>query len=52
MLEQLMISTLAIVDALTELLIDQGVIAEAEFKQKVLKERAMDQTLLQNAKPH
>jgi hypothetical protein len=38
MLEQLMVSTLAMVYAVTKLLIEKGVISEAGFKQKALKE--------------
>jgi mannitol/fructose-specific phosphotransferase system IIA component (Ntr-type) len=51
-LEELMVSTLAMADAVTKLLIEKGVITEAEFKEQLLKERATYQTLLQNAKPH
>jgi hypothetical protein len=39
-LEELLVSTLAMVDALTELLIEKGVITDAEFKQKLSEERA------------
>jgi hypothetical protein len=39
-LEELMVSTLAMTDALAKLLIDKGVITDAEFKQKLLEERA------------
>ena len=39
-LEELMVSTLAMTDALTKLLIEKGVITDAEFKQKLLEERA------------
>jgi hypothetical protein len=38
-------------DAATNLLIEKGVISEAEFKEQLLKERATYQTLLHNAKP-
>jgi hypothetical protein len=51
-LEELVVSTLAMVDAVTKLLIEKGVISEAEFKEKLLKERATYRTLLHNAKPH
>jgi hypothetical protein len=51
-LEELMVSTLAMVDAVTKLLIEKGVISETEFKEQLLKERATYQTLLHNAKPH
>jgi hypothetical protein len=46
-LEELMVSTLAMADAVTNLLIAKGVISEAEFKEQLLKERATYQTLLQ-----
>jgi hypothetical protein len=45
-LEELMVSTLATVNAVTKLLIEKGVISEAEFKEKLLKERATYQTLV------
>jgi hypothetical protein len=35
-LEELMVSTLAMTDALAKLLIEKGVITDAEFKQKLL----------------
>jgi hypothetical protein len=41
-----MVSTLAMADAVTKLLIEKGVITEAEFKQKLLEERAVYQKLL------
>jgi hypothetical protein len=47
-----MVLTLAMADAVTKLLIEKGVISEAEFKEQLLKERATYQTLLHNAKPH
>jgi hypothetical protein len=45
-LQELMVSTLAMVDAVTKLLIEKGVISEAEFAQKLLEERAVYQRLL------
>ena len=51
-LEELMVSTLAMADAVTKLLIEKGVISEAEFKEQLLKERATYQALFQNTKPH
>jgi hypothetical protein len=45
-LEELMISTLAMTDALAKLLIEKGVITDAEFKQKLLEERAVYQRIL------
>ncbi len=45
-LKELMVSTLAIADAVTKLLIEKGVITEAEFKEKLLQERAVYQKLL------
>jgi hypothetical protein len=41
-----MISTLATTDALTKLLIEKGVITDAEFTQKLLEERAVYQRIL------
>jgi hypothetical protein len=40
-LEELMVSTLAMTDALAKLLIEKGVITDAEFRQKLLEERAV-----------
>ena len=45
-LEELMVSTLAMTDALAKLLIEKGVISDAEFKQKLLQERAVYQHIL------
>jgi hypothetical protein len=45
-LEELIVSTLAMTDALAKLLIDKGVITDAEFKQKLLEERAVYQRIL------
>ena len=45
-LNELMVSTLAMADAVTKLLIEKGVITEAEFKEKLLQERAVYQKLL------
>ena len=44
-LEELM-ATLAMTDALTKLLIEKCVITDAEFKQKLLEERAVYQRIL------
>jgi hypothetical protein len=41
-----MVSTFAMIDALTKLLIEKGVITDAEFKQKLLEERAVYQRIL------
>jgi len=43
-LEELMISTLAMTDALAKLLIEKGLITDEEFKRKLGEERAMYQT--------
>lgn len=51
-LEEFMVSTLAMADAVTKLLIEKGIISEAEFKEQLLKERATYQALLQSPKPH
>ena len=40
-LEELMVSTLAMTDALAKLLIEKGVITDDEFKQKLLEGRAV-----------
>ena len=45
-LKELMVSTLAMADAVTKLLIEKGLITEAEFKEKLLQERAVYQKLL------
>ena len=45
-LDELMVSTLAMTDALTKLLIEKGIITDAEFKQKLLEERAVYQRIL------
>jgi hypothetical protein len=49
-LEELVVTTLAMTDALAKLLIEKGVITDAEFKKKLLEERAVYQSML-NAKP-
>jgi hypothetical protein len=41
-----MVSTLAMTDALAKLLIDKGIVTDAEFKQKLLEERAVYQRIL------
>ena len=45
-LEELMVSTLAMSDALAKLLNEKGIITDAEFKQKLLEERAVYQRIL------
>ncbi len=45
-LEELMVSTLAMTDALAKLLIEKGVIMDAEFKQSCWRERAVYQRIL------
>jgi hypothetical protein len=45
-LQELVLTTLAMADAVTKLLIEKGVITEAEFKQKLLEERAVYQRVL------
>ena len=45
-LEELMVSTLAMTDALPKLLMEKGVITDGEFKQKLLEERAVYQRIL------
>jgi hypothetical protein len=46
LLEELMLQVLARTGALTKLLIENGVIADTAFKQKVLEEPAVDQPIL------
>ena len=41
-----MVSTLAMTDALAKLLIEKGIITNAEFAQKLLEERAVYQRIL------
>ena len=41
-----MVSTLAMTDALAKQLVEKGVIADEEFKQKMLAERAVYQRIL------
>jgi len=45
-LQELMVSSLAMTDALAKLLIEKGVIPDAEFKQKLLAERAVYRGIL------
>jgi mannitol/fructose-specific phosphotransferase system IIA component (Ntr-type) len=45
-LQELMVSTLAMTDALAKLLIEKGVITDAEFKEKLLQERGVYQRIL------
>jgi type II secretory pathway predicted ATPase ExeA len=45
-LQELMVSTLAMVDAVTQLLIEKGVISEEEFREKLMEERATYQKIL------
>ncbi len=49
-MQELMVSSLAQSDALTKLLIEKGLITEAEFMQKLSAERAEYQAMLQGAK--
>jgi mannitol/fructose-specific phosphotransferase system IIA component (Ntr-type) len=44
--QELMISTLAMIEALAKLLIEKGVITDAEFSQKLLEEREVYQRIL------
>ena len=45
-IQELLVSALAQSDALTKLLIEKGLITEAEFMQKLLAERAEYQAML------
>ncbi len=49
-LEELTVSSLAQTDALTKLLIEKRLIAEAEFMQKLSGERASYQAMVQKAR--
>jgi hypothetical protein len=44
--QELMVSTLAMIEALAKLLIEKGVITDSEFSQKLLEERAVYQAIL------
>ncbi len=46
-MQELLVSSLAQTDALTKLLIEKGLITEAEFMQKLSAERAGYQAMLQ-----
>jgi len=46
-MQELLVSSLAQTDALTKLLIEKGLINQAEFMQKLSAERAVYQTMLQ-----
>jgi hypothetical protein len=43
-LQELMLANLAQTDALTKLLIEKGIITDAEFKQKLLEERSFSRS--------
>jgi len=47
-MQELLVSALAQSDAMTKLLIEKGLISEAEFMQKLSVERAGYQEMLQN----
>jgi hypothetical protein len=47
-LEELMVSTLAMTDALSKLLIEKGVITDVEFKKKSGEERTAYQKILRS----
>ena len=49
-LQELMVSSPAQTDALTKLLIEKGLITQAEFMQKLSAERAEYQAMLQKAR--
>jgi len=49
-MEELLVSSLATADALAKLLIEKGLITEAEFTQKLSAERAGYQEMLQRIK--
>jgi mannitol/fructose-specific phosphotransferase system IIA component (Ntr-type) len=45
-LQELVLTSRAMTDAVAKLLIEKGVITDAEFKQKLLEERAVYQRIL------
>ena len=45
-LQELMVSTIAMIEALAKLLIEKGIITDSEFSQKLLEERAVYQRIL------
>ncbi|MGE5302918.1 MAG: hypothetical protein ACM3TN_06290 [Alphaproteobacteria bacterium] len=45
-MQELLVATLAQGDALAKLLIDKGIITQAEFMEKLLQERAVYQRML------
>jgi hypothetical protein len=47
-LQELMVGTLAMTDALSKLLIEKGIITDAEFKTKLGEERAAYQKILKS----
>jgi hypothetical protein len=49
-MQELLVSSLAQTDALTKLLIEKGVITQAEFMQKLSRERTGYQAMLQKAR--
>lgn len=49
-LEELVLSSLATSDALAKLLIEKGLITEAEFTKKLAEERATYQAMLKRAR--
>ncbi len=46
-MQEILVSSLATADALTKLLIDQGLITEAEFTKQLSTDRAVYQAILQ-----
>jgi endonuclease YncB( thermonuclease family) len=47
-LQELIVATLSMTDALSKLLIEKGVITDEEFKQKLSEKRATYQTILKS----
>ena len=45
-LQELVLTSLAMTEAVAKLLIEKGVITDAEFKQKLLEERAVYQRIM------
>lgn len=51
-IEELVVSSLATADALAKLLIEKGLITEAEFMQKLSAERTTYQAMLKGLRAH
>ena len=45
-LTELMVSTFAMIDAITKILVEKGLMSEAEFREKMSKERTTYQAMI------